>query len=390
MIEKLRRARDNKGVFAAILTDLSKAFDCISHDLLIAKLKAYGFDDKALSFIMAYLKGRKQKVKVGSAFSDLLNILFGVPQGSILGPLLFIIFISDLFIIIRNVDCVSYADDTTPYVCGQNFDQIIKTLETNIGDVFTWFENNGVIANSSKSHFLVSPFEHKIIKIKNTQIASSGSEYLLGVTIDSNLTFEEHINALCKKSNQKLHALSRIAHYMSLDKRRILMKSFITSQFNYCPLVWMCCSRTLNHKINIIHEKALRIVYNDFQSSFYDLLQKDKSITIHQKNIQYLATEIYKVSKGLSPEIMSEIFVFKENSVYNLRHGLHLQRKNLRTTNFGLESITNIGAKIWDMVPKEIKGSESLASFKSKIKKWVPENCPCRICKTYIGQIGYL
>ena len=118
------------------------------------------------------------------------------------------------------------------------------------------------------------------MKIKGSEILASKSEHLLGVTIDSNLTFEEHINSLCKKANQKLHALSRVANYMSMEKRRILLNTFITSQFNYCPLVWMSCNRTLNHKINKIHQKAFRIVYKN---------EKSTSIFIHQRNIQYVA-----------------------------------------------------------------------------------------------------
>ena len=117
MIEKLRKIRDEKGVFAAVLTDLSKAFDCIPHQLLIAKLSAYGFDMKSIAFIFVYLKNRKQKAKIGSTLSECLNILFGVSQGFILGPLLFLIFIADLFYLNYDLDFASFGDDTTPYCC---------------------------------------------------------------------------------------------------------------------------------------------------------------------------------------------------------------------------------------------------------------------------------
>ena len=145
------------------------------------------------------------------------------------------------------------------------------------------------MTNSSKSHFLISPYETKSIQVQNSFIKASSSEELLGIKTGSNLTFHDHIS-LCWKANKKLSALSRLLKYMDIIKRRILMKSYIFSQFNHCPLVWMCHSRNLNNKINRIRE--LEIVYQDYKSSFKELLQKGKSITIHQKNLQYLAIEI--------------------------------------------------------------------------------------------------
>ena len=120
-----------------------------------------------------------------------------------------------------------------------------------------------------------------MITVENHVIKSSGVEKLLGVTIDSSLNFKEHILSLCKKTNRKLHALSRVSKYMTFNKRRILMKSFIIPQFNYCPLILMMHNGDLNHKVNHIHKRALRIVYDDYSSTFEDLFNKVNSVTIH-------------------------------------------------------------------------------------------------------------
>ena len=174
MIEKLRKIRDEKGVFAGVLTDLSKAFDFIPHQLLIAKLSAYVFNVKSKT---------KNKTKIWSTFSEFLNILFGVPEGSILGPLLYLIFIVDLFYLNYDLDFASYADRKTPYICGQDFSSITKVLEPNVVKLFNVFRLNGLLANSGKSHFLSSPYERSL-KIHDLVITSSFLEELLGILID--------------------------------------------------------------------------------------------------------------------------------------------------------------------------------------------------------------
>ena len=189
MIGKLRKIRDKKGVFAAVVTDLSKAFDCITQQLLLAKLSAYSFDMKSIAFISAYFKNRKQKTKSGSSFSKCLNMLFGVSQGFILGPLLFLIFIADLFYWNYDLDFASYADDTTPYICGQDFSSIINVLEPNVNTLFNWFRQNGLIANSGKSHFLTSPYERRSLKIHDSIITSSPQKNPWGFWLIVNLLF---------------------------------------------------------------------------------------------------------------------------------------------------------------------------------------------------------
>ena len=168
------------------------------------------------------------------------------------------------------------------------------------------------------------------------------------------------------------------------------MKSFVTSQFNYCPKVWMCQNRSLNNKVNHIHERALRVVYQDFQSSFSTLLVKGNLLTIRQENLQLLAIEISKVKMNIFLEIKNEIFHFLKNYAYELRCGNRLSRSNIHFTHFGIESFANIAPKIWNKMLNQIKEACFLTVFKSKIKKWVPESCPCRLCKACVEQVGVI
>ena len=151
--------------------------------------------------------------------------------------------------------------------------------------------------------------------------------------------------SLCKKANRKLRAVSRVSKYMAFNKRRILMKSFIFSQFNYCPLIWIIHNSGLNKKTNHKHERVLRIVYDNCSSSFEDLLNKDKSVTIHQRYLQQLAIESFLKKIGIAPIIMNETFTFVENITCNLRSGTHLSRINVHSTQYGTESIGNLGTE---------------------------------------------
>ena len=147
----------------------------------------------------------------------------------------------------------------------------------------------------------------------------------------------------------------------------------------------MCHSRTLNCKINRIQEQTSRIVYNDYKSNFKELLERDHTLTIHERNVQCLAIEAYKVKNGLSPVTMNA-FQFVKNSAYELKSGNNLQRTNIQTVHFGSESIKILGIKIWNLIPAEIKALKSLMIFKKKIKNRTPKSCPCRLCRFYTGQ----
>ena len=390
MLEKWRKALDNNKNAAALLTDLSKAFDCLNHKLLIAKLEAYGFTKSALNLINSYLGNRFQRTKVNNALSSWSEILSGVPQGSILGPLLFNIYINDLFYFI-DANTINFADDTTPYEIGNKLNDVIENLKNKTLVLENWFTVNNFKMNAKKCHLLVPKHDEDVtIKLNDEIIKGEKIVKLLGVKIDNNLTLVEHISTLCKKVSQKLHALSRVSYFIEEKKLHIIMKAFIESQFSYCPLVWMFHgNRTLETRINRLHQRALQIAYNDYHLSFEELLHKDKSFKIHERNLQKLVTEIYKIKNNLAPTFMKNIFSISDNPV-NLRKKTSFNTFNVKTVHNGLDTISYRGPQIWSNVPDEIKKSKSLSEFKFKIKSWKPIGCTCRLCKIYIQNVGFV
>ena len=179
-------------------------------------------------------------------------------------------------------------------------------------------------ANPDKCHLLVNTTRNFKISVKIKTISNSSNQKLLGIRFDNNFHFDDHAAFLCMKASQKLNTITRVAQYINLAQRRLIMKAFICSQFGHCPLVWMFRSRKMNNRINSLHEDALKVVYRDYNATFSELLSKDKSVTIHQRNLQLLATEIFKIKNELNPKIMEEIFKFKSVD-YNPRNNTSLK-----------------------------------------------------------------
>ena len=183
------------GTIGTILMDLSKAYDCITHDLLFAKMDVYGLNRKALKLVYSYLKNRMQRVKTGSTFSLSKKISIGIPHGSVLGSLLFNIFINDLFCIEMEAEICNFADDTTIYACDTSIEAVMIRLEGDVYKMMKWFTDNGMKANPSK--FQISKL---CLNISGNLIPSSNQVKLLGVNIDNSLKFEAHVKELCRNS----------------------------------------------------------------------------------------------------------------------------------------------------------------------------------------------
>ena len=225
-----------------------------------------------------------------------MDLLKGVPQGSVLDPLLFNIYINDLFFQLSTTHVCNFADDTSLNAFSKSIEELLHNLEYDTHSAIIWLEINFMKLNQDKCHFMVTGNlnEHLYAKVGDEMIWESAEEKLLGVTIDKKLNFNTHLSTICKKASQKVTVLARIAKTLPFHKRRIILKTFIESQFSYCSLLWMFCSKRMNDKINHIHERGLRLIYNDYTASFNELLKKDKSVSIHHRNIHNVAIEMYK------------------------------------------------------------------------------------------------
>ena len=207
-----------------------------------------------MKLINSFLSGRKFRTKIGSyywwGFLKYQSWEFCILLDTC------VIFLYTITIL----NIVNSAGDTTLYAYEPNMDLVLSKLEKDTSTVFTWFQNNYLKANSGKSHLLTTSDNIQHINIGGNQLSSSKYEELLGIIIDHKLTFENHLLNIVQKVNQKLHALARIFKYMPQKKLRITMNAFISSHFAYFPLIWIFHSTQINHKVNKLHERALRII----------------------------------------------------------------------------------------------------------------------------------
>ena len=333
-----------------VLMDLSKAYDCIPHDLLLAKLEAYGFSLDSLNLLHSYLTNRLQRVNINGTYSNWRQVKSGVPQGSVLGPLLFNLFINDFIYAVENSQVCNFADDNTIYSCEDSIDNILRSLKGDIDNALKWFKDNRMVANPDKFQVIFMGLEkgQKVsLEINGQPIKTTEEVKLLGITIDSKLQFHNHVEGICKKASQKVKAFSRIAGFLQKDKANILYKTFIKSAFNYCPLIWMFCGKTSNNRINRLHKRALRVLHGDYTSTFEELLARSEEITIHCSNLQKLMVEIYECSNFVSPSILSEFFTTKEIT-YDLRIKNLLQVPKVKTSSYGQSFLSFRGSILWN------------------------------------------
>ena len=389
LTEQWRTHLDKNERVGALLMDLSKAFDCLPHELLIAKLAAYGVERKTLDLLYSYLKERKQSVKIKGKLSMFLQIVAGVPQGSILGPILFNIFINDFVEIFEKADILNFADDNTLSAHSRTTIGVVKCLEEESDKAINWFTENHMIANPGKFKAILirkdgSDTAGIPLLINNMSINSSSEVTLLGLTIDNKLTFHKHISELCRKAASSLNALKRFKKFISADDRKLVVNAYVLSYFNYCPMVWHFCGKGDTHKIEKIHERAIRFMTNDYNSDYAQLLEDKNECTLYLKRVKLIAQEVFKSINGLNPGYAREILRDRPSTYPTRRLDLYVPKVNQIT--FGYRSYTYEAPTIWNSLPLDIRKSENFYMFKKLLGSWNGPSCRCNYCKFNITE----
>ena len=349
-VDDWKYALDQNLITGVVFIDLSKAFDCLPHSLLIAKLHAYGVDWSACELLADYLSHRLQRVKIGTARSSLAELSKGVPQGSILGPLLFNIFVNDLFLFIEKCTLYDYADDNSMSYSSSTLQGVLSSLLNYCKIAVEWFGNNGMKANSTKFQFMVlSPNPTDDIEFEldeNTILRPQKSVKALGVIINNRLTFSDQISACCLKAARQLNALVRISKYLDPKDKNVIFNSFIRSNFEYCPLVWHFCGKTNNNKLEKIQERSLRILHDTYELSYEELSNKNGSNTLLLHRLKLFIMETYKSFHCVNANCLHGVFKFNSTSLER-RSDKVIQPKR-RTTSNGLRSFSYLESKSWN------------------------------------------
>ena len=386
IIEDWKASLDKNHYVAAILMDLSKAFDCLPHNLLVLKLKHYGLDNKSVSLIDSYLSQRKQCVKVGDAHSSFQETLKGVPQGSILGPVLFNIFINDIFEFMTESNLYNYADDNTLSYSSTSHENLVKVLENDSLSLIKWFHENKMQANPEKFQAMsLGKKTHDLnisFKFNDVNIKCEDEVVLLGVTLDFNLNFNSHISSMCRKASRQLNVMKRIGHNLNKLCKITMYQSFILSNFNYCPLTWHFTNETNTKKMEKIQERALRFIYDDFTSDYNTLLTMSGFPSLRIRRLRIIAQEFFKMYNKDGPTYLHDLVEIKEHS-YNFRYSNTAKLSKPRTTRYGINSFRYTAAKIWNTLPNHFRQISSFNTFKSMLGYWNGSVCSCPSCVSH-------
>ena len=368
----------DKGNFCiGLFMDLSKAFDTIDHHILLDKLCYYGVRGVALNWFRSYLIGRKQFVMVDGVSSDFKELRCGVPQGSVLGPLLFLIYVNDIISSSKLFRFSLFADDTVTVLSHKNVHTLISLVNPEISKIVSWFQNNKLHLNYEKTKFILFRSKNRRVPpnldsicIHNTPLQGVKSISFLGVTIDEFLSWKAHVKNVTLKVSRGVGILSKLRYIVPDNVLMLLYNTIILPHLSYCSIVWGNSYSSHLNEIKLLQNKAIRIITNsEYKCSSNPLFIKMKVLPIQQLITLNTLIFMYNFHSGHLPLIFKTMFVINSSvHPHKTRQRMLLHKPPVRTTH-ALNSFQNMGINRWNDLNLSIKSSTTLTKFKKLCKK---------------------
>ena len=369
---------DRKLYNFVVFLDLKKACDPVSHEILLRKLELYGVTSCALALIQSYLSDRTQKCQLADKMSSERNVKCGIPQGSILGPFFFLVYINDLPECLNQATSRLFADDSNLTVAGETIEEVQLAMNNDLARIKEWLLANKLSLNVAKTEFMLIGSDYKInnlvtqpiIKIDQTKIKQVFKSRVLGVDIDNKLKWTNHIDIVAKRVSSGIGAIRRIRDFADRDTLISVYNALIRPHFDYCSEVWDTLGNGLSNRLPKLQNRAARVVLgmsNDIPGSeALDMLGWEP---LETRRATTKAVHMYKVLNGLAPSSLADLFVPKSDiTEYDLR-GSHtsLQLPHPKTEKLK-KSFSYFGAKLWNSMPTDLRNSDTLTDFKNGIR----------------------
>ena len=369
-----------KKYFGSVFCDLSKAFDCVNHEILLYKLSCYGFRGTVLNLIKSYLTDRKQYTIVNNTKSPVESVKHGVPQGSILGPFFFLLFLNDFQKCLSKSKSVLYADDSTIYYSHHDIDNLLKILEDDLTNVFNYLVANKLSINLSKTKLMI--FTNKSLQslsnitVNNISIENCNEVKFLGVWLDSKLTFVKHVNYVCNKLSKFTGILSKLKSFLPEMILKQIYCSLALPHLRYCISTWGSASTATLQKLTIQQKILLRIINNvPFRTHTSPLFKKLNLLKFEDFFKYNCLIVMYNCLKNNKHEHLYAKIVNCQN---NMHHMQSRNNQSLRLPFYNLsrckQSMLYSGIKNWNNIPNDIKQSTSINIFKRKCTQYFLAN----------------